>query len=467
VSDPTDLRLAAPEIFEAALKSVDAVEAVRKAVSFDGSRLNIAKTSFDLSKRGKGLYAIALGKAAHSMAKALDDMLGRHINVGLVVGPASKRSKAGTIAPALKPLSRTRWRAIKGGHPLPDRASLLAAQAAFELLERAEAERAPVVFLISGGGSAMIEWPRDERITLGELRAANRVLVSCGATIAEINAVRRSFSAIKGGALSARAPHAPQLTLIISDTGEGDEANVASGPTLDPPEGACDARSVVARYDLRERLPASILWVIDQAKTVKASRSPRRAVREHYVLLDNRRAMEAAAAFARRRGYEVLLAHDLVEQPVAEACTEMIERLLTLCRRRGAGDESVLCLVSGGEFACPVRGAGIGGRNSETALRCAIELDERYSVSSATASRLLPAEIVALSAGTDGIDGNSPAAGALADTKTVKRAGTLGHDARRFLDTSDAYSFFDALGDTIVTGPTGTNVRDLRLLLAR
>jgi hydroxypyruvate reductase len=353
---------------------------------------------------------------------------------------------------------------IEGGHPLPDRASLHAAQLAFELMERAEAERVPVIFLISGGGSAMIEWPRDERITLRDLRAANRMLVSCGAGIAEINAVRRAFSAVKGGGLSARAPHAAQLTLIVSDTGEGEEANVASGPTIGPPDGAPDARSVVARYGLGERLPASILRAINQSLTATAV-TPRRAMREHYVLLDNRRAMEAAARAARKRDFAVELARDLVEQPVAEGCTQMLSRLLDLHRRRGS-EQSGVCLVSGGEFACPVRGVGVGGRNAETMLRCAIELSER-DVEASDQSKLLPTQLVALSAGTDGIDGNSPAAGALADRTTVARARTLKLDAQRFLSASDAYSFFAALDDAIITGPTGTNVRDLRVFLAR
>ncbi|HEX8137071.1 MAG TPA: DUF4147 domain-containing protein [Pyrinomonadaceae bacterium] len=456
MTSQTELKRDAMEIFRAGLKGADARAAVLRAVKLDGSRLHLAENSFDLSASGAAVYVIALGKAAFSMATALEDLLGPRVKAGLAVGPRSERSQSFT---------RTRWRLMEGGHPLPDEESMRAAQTAFELLERAEAERAPVVFLISGGGSAMIEWPRDERITLQELREANRVLVSCGAAIAEINAVRRAFSAIKGGGLSARAPHAPQVTLIISDTGEGREADVASGPTIDPYAEAFDARKVVARYRLAGRLPQSILRVIDRADEQKAS-VPGEAVRAHYVLLDNRSAMEAAAREARARGYAVEIAGDLVEQPVAAGCREMIERLLALHGSASTGGSAAVCLISGGEFACPVRGKGIGGRNAETALRCAIEMDERDGEGS-RARELLPAEAVALSAGTDGIDGNSPAAGALAASNTIERARALGLDAQRFLQASDAYSFFDALGDTIMTGPTGTNVRDLRVLLAR
>lgn len=476
MTDAYDLRRAAREIFDDALKSVDAYAAVRKAVTLEGTRLNINSISFDLknpARRRAGIYALAIGKAALQMALALDRVLGEHLTAGIVVGPSTGSHHLSTIKPSIKG-SRfpIRWRVFKGGHPLPNRASLLAAQAAFELLQRAEAERALLIFLISGGGSALIEWPRDESITLRDLRAANRALVSCGATIAEINSVRRAFSAVKGGGLAAIAPHADQLSLIISDTGAGEESNVASGPTFDRPTDAPDAQSVVACYKLASSLPASIMSAINQPAAAAASPSAfasRHAVREHYVLLDNRHAIEAAERAARRRGFAVETARDIVEQEVAEGCAQMLSRLFALHRRRRRstrGERRVVCLVSGGEFACPVRGPGIGGRNSETVLRCAIEMDgHARAVGEGRDGHSRLMNIVALSAGTDGIDGNSPAAGAIADQETVARARLLGLDAQRFLDASDAYSFFDALGDAIVTGATGTNVRDLRLLL--
>ena len=476
MTDAPDLRRAAREIFDDALKSVDAYAAVRKAVELEGTRLKIISTSFDLknpARRRAGIYALAIGKAAFQMATALERVLGEHITAGIVVGPSTASPHLSTVKASIKDSSfPRRWRVFKGGHPLPNRASLLAAQAAFELLQRAEAERALLIFLISGGGSALIEWPRDESITLRDLRAVNRALVSCGATIAEINSVRRAFSAVKGGGLAACAPHADQLSLIISDTGAGEESNVASGPTFDPPTDAPDAQSVVARYKLASHLPASIMRAINQtaskAATSRKAFSSRRAVRKHYVLLDNQHALEAAARAARRRGYAVETARDIVEQAIDEGCAQMLSRLFALHGGRSTREEGrVVCLVSGGEFACPVRGRGVGGRNSETALRCAIEMDERAraDVGGLKDGRLRSIKIVALSAGTDGIDGNSPAAGAIADQETVARASLLGLDAQRFLDTSDAYSFFDALGDAIVTGTTGTNVRDLRVLL--
>lgn len=477
MSDAPDLRLAARGIFDDALKSVNAYAAVRKAVELEGTRLNIVSKSFELahSSRGRGgIYTIAIGKAALSMATALDHILGDRITAGLLVGPAQRQTQGSNRKPSILDSSfRTRWRVFEGGHPLPNKASLEAAHAAFALLRHAEAERALLIFLISGGGSALIEWPRDERIALRDLRAANRVLVSCGATIAEINAVRRAFSAVKGGGLAACAPHADQVSLIVSDTSAGEETTVASGPTFDPPVDAPVAQSVVERYNLASSLPASILRAINQTANANMGAraraiASRRAIREHYVLLDNRRAMEAAARAARRRGFIVETARDICEQPVAEGCSQMLSRLLALYPGRNLRmpDEGrSVCLISGGEFSCPVRGRGVGGRNSETALRLAIEMDRRAHAERDDPSR--PMSIVALSAGTDGIDGNSPAAGALSDQETLQRSSSRGLDAQHFLEQSDAYSFFDALGDAIVIGPTGTNVRDLRVLLAK
>jgi hydroxypyruvate reductase len=445
-----DLRRAAREIFDAALKSVNAHDAVRRAVRLDGSHLSICETTFELEKRSGGIYALAIGKAALPMAVALDEILGEKIRAGLIVAPDNPNKK-----------SLTRWRHHKGAHPLPDESSLRAARDSFELLERANEERAFVIFLISGGGSAMIEWPRDESVTLANLRMANRALVSCGASIAEINAVRRAFSAVKGGKLAARAPEADQVSLIISDTGVGQESIVASGLTYPPPPDAPDAASVIERYKLADVLPAPIMNTINQPQESDAEIS-RDRLREHYVLLDNGSALEAAAAEARRRGFAVEVARDISEQPIEEGCALMLARLSEL-RGRAAESNKIACLISGGEFSCPVRGDGRGGRNAETVLRCAIEIDEQLKRAE---TQLNFNQLAMLSAGTDGIDGNSRAAGAVGDATTLARAREMHLDARDFLARSDAYNFFDSLGDAIMTGATGTNVRDLRVMLA-
>lgn len=454
-----DLRLAAREIFDVALGSVDAHEAVRRAVRLEGSRLTMVERTFELDERRGGVYALAIGKAAFPMAAALDKILCEKIINGLLVGSSVKQSfDAGPFA---SQRADSVWSICEGGHPLPTDASLIAAQTAFEILHRANDERALVIFLISGGGSAMIEWPCEEKITLFDLRAANRVLVSCGASIAEINAVRRAFSAVKGGGLSEHAPLADQVSLIISDTGRGQESIVASGPTCPPPLDAPDAPFVVARYKLEERLPASILHAVNHPKEPHAEIS-QEGLREHYVLLDNESAIEAALAEAFRRGFMTEVATDISEQPIEEGCALMLSRLAAL-RMRAAEAGKPACLISGGEFSCPVRGVGVGGRNSETALRCAIELNEKPGRDT---DEMSFKRIAILSAGTDGIDGNSLAAGAIACETTLPRARALKLEARDFLERSDAGTFFKTLGDAIVTGATGTNVRDLRIMLA-
>lgn len=446
MTDSAHLKRAAQGIFGAALGSVDAGQAVRDAVRVEGSRLSICETKFDLSlHQKKSIYALAIGKAAVPMALALESILGPQIFRGLIVG-------SNTVQ-ALQKFSPA-WRVIEGSHPLPDEASLKAAEAAFALLHLANEERALVIFLISGGGSAMIEWPRDAQITRGDLREANRVLVSCGASINEINAVRRSFSAVKGGRLALRAPFAEQVSLIISDTGKGSEAIVASGPTCHPPKDAPDAATVIERYNLEGHLPASILRVVRQPEDEMKNISTQK-MREHFVLLDNETALEAAADEARRLGFVVEIARDISEQEIAEGCNLMLSRLEAL-RQQAAQGNGIACLISGGEFACPVNGDGIGGRNAETVLRCAMLKEGAGS-----------SRFAILSAGTDGIDGNSPAAGAIADETTIERARKLKIDARDFLKRSDAFSFFNALGNALVTGPTGTNVRDLRIMIAQ
>lgn len=466
VSDLPALHRAAREIFDETLRSVDANMAVRRAVHLEGSSLKIVNTTLDLTNNRAGVYAVAIGKAARPMASALSEILGERLTAGVITAPSIKHSQTSaattkTNASAtliVNPLPAC-WRVFEGGHPLPNLASLQAAQAAFDLLHRANLEQAIVIFLLSGGGSALMEWPRDEATTLEDLRKTNETLVSCGADIAEINAVRRAVSQIKGGGLARRAPDCHQVSLIVSDTNAGHEAIVASGPTFDPPIDAPDAAAIIARYKLESKIPTSIQRAIQHANEKTAQTSNEHPLREHYVLLDNEHALLSAAEAARSRGFTIEIARDVVEQPIDEGCALLLSRLFALSRRTSAAGRGV-CLISGGEFKCPVRGSGTGGRNSESALRWAIELDKRAGDKAGST------HLVALSAGTDGVDGNSPAAGAICDETTLKRARNLNLDARRFLDESNAYTFFHALDDAIITNPTETNVRDLRIMLA-
>lgn len=415
-----DLHRYARAIFDHALSSVDPQQAVKRAI----------ETHLDVS--AGPIYAVAIGKAATSMARGLEEALGERFTAGVAVS-------------SIPVIDSRRWQCFLGGHPLPNENSLAAAQAAFALLDRANNDAAIVIFLISGGGSAMIEWPVSDDISLSDLQAANKTLILCGARIAEVNAVRRAFSAVKGGALARRAQRAQTFTLIVSDTNPGDEANVASGPTLSAPTDAPKAIEVVEHYQLDSVLPKSIV------KAVRHAESPTGPVNgSQMVLLDNRSAMEAARTKALEFVSVSTTLDHICEQPIQEGCDLLIAGLFS------HPSDVTFCAVSGGEFSCPVRGDGRGGRNLETALRCASRLDEQRGKSP---------HLVVLSAGTDGIDGNSPAAGAIADETTIQRARNLGLDAAQYLARSDSYAFFERLNDLIVTGPTGTNVRDLRILL--
>lgn len=378
------LHRCAREIFDAALASVDPREAVKQAIVRDGPTVEVCGERFDTSTTP--IFAVALGKAAASMARGVEDSLGDGLTRGVISAP-----------PLSESLSR-RWEIFEGGHPLPNEASLQAAESAFNLIDRANDVRGVVIFLVSGGGSAMLEWPISPEISLNDLRRVNEELIGSGARISEINEVRRTYSAVKGGKLAQRATQARIVTLIVSDTNLDDEANVASGPTL----------------------PSS----------------------PYRVLLGNWTALDAAHKKALELGLKPTIAHDICEQPIQEGCDLLLARL---------AQEDSDCLISGGEFSCPVRGDGIGGRNLETVLRCAISLEGR--------------DVVVFSAGTDGIDGNSRAAGAIADPTTITRARSLHLDPAESLARSDSFTFFSELGDLILTGPTGTNVRDLRILL--
>ena len=411
-----ELHRIAREIFDYALVSVDPRPAVEEAIR-------------QIEPSSRRIYSIAIGKAATSMALGLEDALGDKLSAGVIVSTSIHQSPS--------------WQCFIGGHPLPNKASLAAAQAAFALLDRANAEQASVIFLISGGGSAMIEWPTGDDISLDDLCKANQDLVSCGARISEVNSVRRAFSAVKGGGLARRAPRAQLFTLIVSDTNPGDEASVASGPTLAPPADGPNAIEVVEHYHLETVLPESI---------IRAVRRPQNSSRDvngsHVVLLDNRTAIDAAAQKARELAFTCATLDHVCEQPIQEGCELLLASVID------RNDQC--CAISGGEFSCPVRGDGRGGRNLETALRCAISLDDQRKTGS---------HVVVLSAGTDGIDGNSPAAGAIVDETTLQRARSQNLDAEQYLARSDSYSFFEQLNDLIVTGPTGTNVRDLRIVL--
>ena len=365
------------------------------------------------------------------------------IERGVAVGPGPGTSETPPIT----------WHA--GGHPLPDRGSLDAGREAL----RCAAEMSPsgcLVVLLSGGASALLAVPI-EGVTLGQKVEVTRMLLAAGVPIHELNCVRKHLSAIKGGRL-ARAAAGRVLTLAISDVVgpvEDDPAVIGSGPTVVDPTTFAEATAIVGRPGVRDLIPPGVIDVLERGReghlpeTLK-THSVTVSDTMYRVVGSRRQAMEGALSVARGLGYEVML----LESPVVgEACVVGADypRRVAAATRHLAGP---VCLVSSGETTVTVAGRGRGGRNQELALAAASEM-----------SRLGTAAVLA-SVGTDGVDGPTDAAGALVDSTTSARAASLGlASAATYLAKNDAFTYFDRLGDLIRTGPTGTNVGDLQVVV--
>ncbi|MDX2041121.1 MAG: DUF4147 domain-containing protein [Acidobacteriota bacterium] len=437
-----ELREAALNIFHKTLAAIDAETIVAANLRLDVNQLLVGNEAIDLNGYSN-LLVIAIGKASVPMARAAERVLGERITAGLVVTNAVIGDSP-------------RLPILIGGHPLPNAASLEAAAKALALLREHDGEQTLVLFLISGGGSAMFEQPIDPGVTLDDLQAVNKALVNCGAVINEMNIVRRHLSAVKGGKLAAAAPRSRQVSLYISDVNSDDLTTVASGPTLPDASTVEDFQRIIQRYDLINQIGTEREAVATRLSQVsQATRSLPLPVpyQSHHLLMDNRRAMQEAKRIAELDfGCVVELAEDLVEDHVEASMLTHIERIVLLQAKH---KNKPVGLISGGEAICPVRGNGQGGRNQEFILRAAIQMNQFQTQN-----------IVALSAGTDGIDGHSPAAGAIADCESIARAAAQGISAETHLINSDSFNFFNLIGDAIITGPTGNNVRDLRILLA-
>lgn len=440
------LRQLAQNVFQNVLRAVDAEIALKKSVQLIDDSLKIADQTFPINQNTK-FYAVAIGKAAYSMAFGLSQILGNRLLKGVISCPKFGNESL-----------PENWEIFHGGHPVPNEESLAAAKAAFSLLKAADNPNSFIIYLISGGGSAMMELLKNKKINLSELQKTNNYLVNCGATIAEINAIRRKLSKIKGGGLSTAVNNAKQITLIVSDTNHGQAFNVASGPTILPKKDFSNAefQQMAANYKLEQNLPKAVFELITKQKINRATQNQDHP---YFVLLENQNAIDTAVKHLQENNCVVEIADDLVEAGIESGCAKFLAKLMKL--REAVPVEIPVGVVSGGEFICPVRGNGKGGRNLEAALRTAILFNELK-----LHQRFINKNFAALFAGTDGIDGNSPAAGAMVDETTVSRARKKNLYPLNFLKNSDSFSFFSTLDEAIVTKPTGTNVRDIRLLLA-
>ena len=430
-------------IFRAALAAADPRQAVQRAMQRDGTRLRVQNRVYDLA-RVKNVLVIGFGKASATMAQAIEEILADRIARGWVT------VKYGHTAP----LTTGKIHLHEAGHPLLDQNSLDGTQQILAILDAAT-ENDLVVCLISGGGSALLELPI-AGVSLDDLRATTDALLRCGATINEINTLRKHISQVKGGQLARRAGQAPVVSLILSDVICSPLDAIASGPAAPDTTSFADARAVIERRGLRGQIPAHIVAHIERGARGDIPDTPKTgdpifARVQNVIIADLTIACDAAMQAARQLGYNSLLLSSFVQ---GEAC-EFAKFLSAIAREINVSERPVrkpACVVCGGETTVTLRGKGKGGRNQEIALAAAIEMAGMENV-------------VILSGGTDGTDGPNDAAGAIADGTTIARASAKGLDARAYLANNDSYNFFQPLGDLLITGPTGTNVNDVTVLM--
>lgn len=427
----------ARHIFDHALRESSVGAAFARNISCERGVLRISEDLYDLNSYSR-VFVVSLGKAAHSLLAALHEQTGERFE-GIVASP---------VAPEFHVRG---FRYFQGGHPLPNADSIRAAEAMLKALGTLN-ESCLVIFLISGGGSACAEKPIDDEISLDDLIASYRTLVNCGAPIGEINAIRKHLSAIKGGRLAQAAYAAQQVSILISDVPDNMPDALASGPTMPDSTTVEECFAIASRYNLlsaESGLPRSVAELFERHALEETPKSddPAFIRARWWTVLSNAVMLDAAKAEAERQGFTVEIDNSCDDWDYAQAANHLLARLREL---REANER--VCLLSGGEVTVHVENGGKGGRNQQFALYCA--------------EKIAGETICVLSAGSDGIDGNSPAAGAIADGMTHVRAKASGLDPKHQLDSFDSYPLFNALGDAIMTGPTGNNLRDVRILLA-
>jgi glycerate 2-kinase len=470
------LHAEATEIFTGALEACNIESAFDRRLRFEGNTLRrlipdgSGPDTINLSQY-KRVFVIALGKAAAPMLEVLMERMKR------------RQGLRGVCCSKYLPKKRNwRFRYFEGGHPVPNEESFEAAHATLTLLKKAKKDTL-IFFLISGGGSAMFDLPLDPQIGLDDAVAFHEALLASGAPIEEINTLRKHFSAVKGGRLAIAAPEAMKVSLLLPDVPLRSLDALASGPTSPDHTTVADAQEVLDKYNLPEKLPSSVRAFFERADLPESPgdkgwrenllpKLPRRIAAnvrtftgatalssEHEafrdsvfeVLLSSHDLAESARSLAERAGFFVAMDNSCDDWDYADAARYLLERFHEMRQAHKR-----FCLISVGEVTVKLTGTpGAGGRNQQFALQCALDLAKHQG-------ELL----TVLSAGSDGIDGNTGNAGAIADTTTVERARAFGFDPEQSLRTFNACPLFTSLGDAIVTGPTEHNLRDLRLLMA-
>jgi hydroxypyruvate reductase len=470
------LHAAATEIFTGAIKACNIAFAFDRRLRFDGNTLHrllpdgSGPATIDLSSY-KRIFVIALGKAAGPMLDTLLDRMKR------------RQGLRGVCCYNQVPGRRSwRFRYFEGGHPLPNEDTFAAARAALALLKKAKKDTL-IFFLISGGGSAMFDLPIDPQITLEETRQFHQALLASGAPINEINTLRKHFSAVKGGRLAMAAPDAAKVSLLLPDVPLRSLDALSSGPSSPDHSTVAEVRELIARYNLAPKFPPSVRAFFERADMPESPGNKswlppffpklpktdsvlvRRVTAAAFmsdedvafrdsvfeILLSSHDLVESARALAEKAGFHAVVDNSCDDWDYADAARYLLGRFHSL-----RAIHPRLCLISVGEVTVTMdRTPGAGGRNQQFAMACALEL-EKYQGE----------RLTVLSAGSDGIDGNTQSAGAIADPTTVARAHTFGFHLKESLAAFNACPMFTALGDSVVTGPTGQNLRDIRLLIA-
>jgi hydroxypyruvate reductase len=418
------LRRQALRIFQAALKAADPAEAVLRHAHLVGVEAY------------RNIYVIGAGKASAQMARAVERLLGSRIKGGEI------NVKDGHAA-ALR-----RIRINECSHPIPDQRGVAGTRRIAQIASQAGPDDF-IVCLISGGASALLPFPAPP-ITLAEKQKTTRLLLNCGANIHEINCVRKHISLIKGGQLARLAYPATLLTLVLSDVIGDDLDVIGSGPTVPDRSTFADARAIFDKYRIWSKLPAAVRNRLSSATGETPKPGDKIFEKTRTVIVgSNALAVDAAVLEARRLGFHTLVLSTFIEGEAREVA-RLHAAVAKEIRATGRPIQTPACVISGGETTVTIRGQGLGGRNQEFALAAALDIAGLR-------------DTLILSAGTDGTDGPTDAAGALVDGTTLTR----GRNAAAFLANNDSYHFFEAIGDLIKTGPTGTNVADIHLILVR
>ncbi len=435
------MRTDAVDIFSSGIKAVSPVSAVTRFCSLKEEVLTVGNRSYDLSCF-EHLFVIGAGKACAPMALALENLLGDRIDSGLI----------NVKYQHVEQLSRIKIN--EAGHPIPDENGMAGAGEILRIVQSATAEDL-VVCLLSGGGSALLPLPADG-ISLADKQKTIQILLSCGVAIHDINTIRKHISSVKGGRLAKAAYPATVVTLILSDVIGDDPDVIASGPTVPDSSTFENCMEIIDKYKIQKTLPESVTSYIQKGVEKKIGETPKKTDPffqkiDYTIIGSNAEALFAAKRKAAMLGYNTLILSTLIDGDTAQAA-RLHAAIAGEIKKSGNPVSPPACILSGGETTVKIKGNGLGGRNMEFALAFAV------------AARDLK-DVVLLSAGTDGTDGPTDAAGAFSDSFTLEKAKSGSIDASAYLANNDSYHFFRQIGDLFITGPTNTNVMDVRILI--